>query len=1358
MGSGFIGVRLGRTRLAIAALVVLLSAAVVVPAAQAAETAPAPRWELLVNHGPTNIPRLAPEPEEFEIALAGHIGRWTAKFETEKGAHAKTEPMAPDATAREVQEKLEKIKLIGAGNVEVSGGPEGSFPTEWTYKVKFVGSLLGLNPALEIEKKEPTNEETHNAEAEEVSATAEGKVFPPGYFLETDEAFEEGELEATHVGTRNLVEYVLIPNNRGGAPTSGTTTITDTLPAHTEALTAEGTNGAWTCKIKTGAKEVECTSTTVAQADSVGAPIDITAYANPSTLADGENLVDTARISGGGSPEETVKDSALVSETAAPFGVHDFKAGAYGAAGEQYTVAGGHPYSATTTFFMNTINFETPEQTGGVREVESHGNLKDANVMLPEGFIGNAATHPRCTQAQFASYLRGGPKETHCPAATQVGIATLFVRNFADPGESPVQTAIYNLETPKGKIGTPAEFGFLYNEQQAIRFDAHVKKINGKYQVTVLSANTNEGENINGVSITLWGTPADPSHTPWRFKEHPAEAGKSQTGEESNESPVRPFLTNPSDCLASAEQAPTTKLFYDSWENPVPTEENGEPKLSALATAEVAEPAVTGCENLSFKPEVQFRQRPAEEGGSQKAAAPSGYEFELKLPQHEEKGELVTPPLKDTKVTLPAGVVLSPSAANGLEGCTPEQFSIESTSPGNCPSGSRVGEVTINSALLTEPVKGSVFIGTPECNPCNAADDREGKIFKLYIEAEAPNAGINIKLAGKTIAGTLETEAEEGGLKVGQLETTFLNNPQFPFSTLKLDLKGGPRATLANPQTCGTFTSDATLTAWSEAGSIAGKGAVPGTAPVTDEPTFPISWDGEGGACPATLPFSPSLSAGTTNPAAGQYSPLTTIVARPDDREQTLRQITVKMPAGLLGKVSGVTKCESTVPLLESGTETCPANSRIATATTEAGVGSEPYAVSGPVYLAGPTKLKNGAEGPFGLDIVVPAKAGPFNLGTVVVQAAIEVNEETGALTIVSEPLPQSRDGVPFRIKAVEVKVDRPEFTFNATHCENTGNIEASVGGEPVTGSETGGSVTDSEPYGPTGCAALPFSPTFEGTVNARTQNEPLNGVRFSVRINERPGEANVHKFELELPADLPSRQENFKYACTQAEFEAAKEGADCPANAFVGTAVAHTPVLNVPLEGRAVLEARGAKFPDLVFLLHGEGVRIQLRGHTTIKEGRTFSKFETVPDAPISSFESTFPAGRYSLLGVGEQSLCRIPVVGPTKITGQNNKVTERFTQMKVEGCPPNVKAVLAGVSRGYVRVLVRTNERGRVTIRGRSIRTRRVTLSPGTHQVAVRLNGTGLRIVRRGGELQISVSQSAGGQTGSTTVKAGV
>ena len=81
-----------------------------------------------------------------------------------------------------------------------------------------------------------------------------------------------------------------------------------------------------------------------------------------------------------------------------------------------------------------------------------------------------------------------------------------------------------------------------------------------------------------------------------------------------------------------------------------------------------------------------------------------------------------------------------------------------------------------------------------------------------------------------------------------------------------------------------------------------------------------------------------------------------------------------------------------------------------------------------------------------------------------------------------------------------------------------------------------------------------------------------------------------MHKFELELPADLPSRQENFKYACTQAEFEAAKEGADCPANAFVGTAVAHTPVLNVPLEGRAVLEARGAKFPDLVFLLHGEG------------------------------------------------------------------------------------------------------------------------------------------------------------------------
>ena len=90
----------------------------------------------------------------------------------------------------------------------------------------------------------------------------------------------------------------------------------------------------------------------------------------------------------------------------------------------------------------------------------------------------------------------------------------------------------------------------------------------------------------------------------------------------------------------------------------------------------------------------------------------------------------------------------------------------------------------------------------------------------------------------------------------------------------------------------------------------------------------------------------------------------------------------------------------------------------------------------GKVYITGPYK---GA--PYGLSIVVPAKAGPYTLagttgnGTVVVRAAINVNPETAALTVTSDPLPTELDGIPLQLRLVNVTIDRPEFTFNPTNC-----------------------------------------------------------------------------------------------------------------------------------------------------------------------------------------------------------------------------------------------------------------------------------------------------------------------------------
>jgi len=106
-----------------------------------------------------------------------------------------------------------------------------------------------------------------------------------------------------------------------------------------------------------------------------------------------------------------------------------------------------------------------------------------------------------------------------------------------------------------------------------------------------------------------------------------------------------------------------------------------------------------------------------------------------------------------------------------------------------------------------------------------------------------------------------------------------------------------------------------------------------------------------------------------------------------------------------------------------------------------------------------------------------------------------------------------------------------------------------------------------------------------------------------------------------------------------------------------------------------------GLKFPDLVLVLQGEGITLHLTGHTDIKNGITTSTFDTVPDAPINSFELKLPTGTHSVLAA-PRNLCEISTTRkirgiltqtltmPTTITGQNGKVVHRSTNIAVTGC----------------------------------------------------------------------------------------
>jgi hypothetical protein len=581
--------------------------------------------------------------------------------------------------------------------------------------------------------------------------------------------------------------------------------------------------------------------------------------------------------------------------------------------------------------------------------------------------------------------------------------------------------------------------------------------------------------------------------------------------------------------------------------------------------------------------------------------------------------------------------VVSPSAADGLEGCSDAQIAIDSSEPASCPLASQVATVTVETPLLEKPLTGQVFLGTPECGPCSEADAANGRLLRLFIQVQGP--GVVLK-----IPGTVSVEQS-----TGQLTATFDQNPQLPFSKLHLAFTGGPRAALANPAMCGTYTTTSELSPWS-----GGPGGTPDANPIS---SFDVSWDGAGGACPASLPFTPSFSAGAAGTLANDFTPLTVSVGR-SDQQQTFSQISAQLPPGLLGRISSVPLCPE--PQASSGT--CAAGSLIGHTTVAAGAGSHPFYVTGGVYLT------TGYEGaPFGLSIVVPAVAGPFNLGDVIVRAAINVDPHDGHVTVTSDPLPQSRDGILLRIQAVNVTIDRPGFIFNPTSCARQ-SIAATVAGAQ------GATANLSSPFEVGGCAGLPFSPKM--TVSLAGHSSKNNGAGLNVKIVEGvAGEANVHSVKVELPRQLPSRLATLQKACTAAVFAANPAG--CPAASIVGTATARTPVLPVPLSGPAMLVSHGgAAFPDLVVVLQGDGVTILLTGNTDIKKGITSSTFATVPDAPVETFQLNLPTGPNSILATylpanKKYNFCGSKLTMPTRIVAQNGAEIRQSTKITITGCP---------------------------------------------------------------------------------------
>jgi hypothetical protein len=1027
--------------------------------------------------------------------------------------------------------------------------------------------------------------------------------------------------------------YVLIVRNDGAAPTThgGTVTITDELP---EGVTAtkvigegEAANGIgrpsykMSCAGGSGAEPVTCTYEEGPSEGAVvaGATLVVTiAVTVPAEVAsnEGSSLRNTAVVSGGGAPSVSTTETTPVEGEPAPFGLSLFDSDAVDESGEPDGQAGSHPFELTTSFAFSVSSRESPSVQNGEEENPlASAAPKDIEVSLPPGLVGDPNAVPQCSQTAF---LEG--ESLSCPVDTQVGTVRPFFYGAFHSADYPV----YNLLPP---AGAPAELGFSFSGGERVTVVFHLRlDEHGEYALTASLNGIPEPGPLQGAILTLWGVPSEASHDLEREgtvgeggqqdSEFCKPSVKVEGGVETqttcpSDAPAKPFLTLPSRCAANQPFTITT----DSWEAPGQFQSFPSPELET-----------TGCEQLAFTPSLTLAPQ------TTKANTPSGYTVELHVPQNEDPTGLAEADLRDATVTLPAGVVLSPSSTNGLQACSPNQFALDSTSTASCPPQSQIGTVTIATPILSGPLEGQIFLGEPECAPCTPADAQEGKLLRLQLQAQG--SGVTVKLEGS--ASIDQT--------TGQLTVTFRESPQLPFEDLKLTLNGGSRAPLANASVCGVpLSASSSLNPYS-----------------SETPAQPSSEPFELSGCPSPS-FQPSLVAGTTNNQAGGFSPLTLTLSR-GEQDEDLRSLSVRLPPGLLGMLSKVQLCPET----QARAGTCAAQSEIGTATVGAGPGSEPAFVNGAVYLTGPYE---GA--PFGLSIVVPATVGPLSLGTIVVGAKIDVNPATAALTISSGSLPQSLDGVPLQISTVNIDIDREGFTFNPTDCEP-------LAFEGTAESAQSLSAAIATRFQAANCAALPFTPKLSGLTHANTSR--THGAYLHVRIVSAGGQANIAKLKVDLPKQLTPRLSTLQDACLAAVIEA--DPARCPAASVVGSVTVITPVLRQPLVGPVYVVSHGrSASPGVEFVLQGEGVTVEEIGQTSLQHGILAGTFRSLPDVPISTLGLVLTEGPHSLFAANlparaRRSMCGQSLAMPTEITGQNGAVLKQTTKLAVSGCPRHRRA----------------------------------------------------------------------------------
>ncbi len=1033
----------------------------------------------------------------------------------------------------------------------------------------------------------------------------------------------------THLipGSSGEGHLIVRATNVGGATTSGEITIADTLPAGLSVASAAATSrdpasDPFDCT--TTAQEVSCKSDGPIHPGYM-AWLDITVDVG---AGEGAELTNEAEVSGGGVAAAEVPTPITVSNTPPEFdflpGEEGFRAPSIAADGLAQTAAGSHPYEGLIDLSFPTV------APGGF--LTGAGHLRDLEIDFPPGLLANPAAVPaRCTEAELTSEQNPG-----CPASSQVG--TVTITTFAT-GILPKASPLYNMVPPPGAA---AAFGFnalgvgiFPHVLATIRTESDYGA--SGYSTDILARGLNP---ILDVSTELWGDPSSPAHGSVRGQcladaTPPCEVDPQPDA----------FLAMPLDCPGE----PTLyKALADSWEEPFPEFEQRE---ATYESADLQGNLVQAdeCEALDFEPTITVRPT------TTLADSPSGLNATLHQPQETALEGLYTAALRDVSVSLPQGLAVNASQADGLGVCeaaqigmlsavgeSPAHFSAE---PARCPDSAKIGSFEALSPLLAryneeneverdpetgevirEALHGSVFIAKPFENPF-------GSLLATYFTVESPRYGIFAKLAAEVQPDPL----------TGQLTTRLEENPELPLEDAKVHLFTGSRAPLQTPLTCGPHATSTELVPWS----------APDTPIANPGDAFSNTTAPGGGPCPAAegqAPNAPKLIAGTINPQAGAFSPLVLKVSR-EDGSQRMAKLETVFPEGLTAKLAGVGQCSDAQiaaaqdrdrpneGALELASPSCPPGSEVGSLDVAAGAGPSPFHITGRLYLAGPYK---GA--PLSFVAITPAVAGPFDLGSVAVRIAAYLNPETGQARALSDPFPTILQGIPVDVRSVAVSAARPGFTLNPTSCE-----QRSFGGSAT--STLGQVAPLSDTFQVGGCGQLKYKPK----LTARLFGPIHRGghPRFRSVFTARPGDANTARISFALPRSEFIDQSHFRTICTRVQFAADQ----CPSGSVYGHVKATSPLVDYPVEGPIYLRSSSHKLPDVVAVLKGppaQPIEVDLAGRVDSVNGGIRTTFEVVPDLPVSKAIVTLQGAKKGLFQ-NSTNICKGDFRATAKLTAQN-------------------------------------------------------------------------------------------------------